>query len=39
MVELRKEDHRTFKIFIYMPTEMYEEILERVSHRIWKQHT
>ena len=39
MVELRREDPRTLKKFLCMPTEMYDEIFERVRHRLWKQHT
>ncbi len=38
MVELRREDPRTFKKFLSMPTEMYDELFERVRHRLWKQH-
>ena len=39
MVELRTDDPRNFKKFLGMPTEMYDEIFERVRHRLWKQHT
>ena len=39
MVELRREDQRAFRKFLRMPTEMYDEILERVRHRLSKQRT
>lgn len=39
MLELRREDPRTFKKFLCMPTEMYDEIFGRVRHRLLKQHT
>ncbi|XP_072042756.1 LOW QUALITY PROTEIN: uncharacterized protein [Amphiura filiformis] len=39
LVELRNEDRTAFKQFMRMPTEMYDEILARVEHRIQKQYT
>ena len=39
MIELRREDQRSFMNFLRMPTEMFDEILERVGPRIAKQHT
>ena len=39
MVELRNEDHRSFKNFLRMPPEMFDELLERVGPAITKQHT
>ena len=39
MVELRNEDPVTFKNFMRMPPEMFDEVLERVRHRITKQYT
>jgi hypothetical protein len=39
MVELRNEDQRSFKNFLRMPPEMYDELLQRVGPRITKQHT
>ena len=39
LVELRNEDRAAFKKFMRMPTEMYDEILARVEHRIQKQYT
>ena len=39
LVELRNEDRAAFKRFMRMPTEMYDEILARVEHRIQKQYT
>ncbi|XP_052281075.1 putative nuclease HARBI1 [Dreissena polymorpha] len=39
MVELRREDPGTFKKFLRMSTEMYDDILGRVRHRLVKQHT
>ena len=39
MVEVRREDQKSFINFLRMPPEMYDEILERVSHRITKQKT
>lgn len=39
MTELRNEDQASFKNFMRMPPEMFDELLERVSPRITKQHT
>ena len=39
LVELRREDPSTFKRFLSMPPELYDEILERVRGRIRKQYT
>ena len=39
MVELRNEDTASFKNFLRMPTDMYDEIVARVGPRITKQHT
>jgi len=39
MEELRLEDVRAFKNFVRVEPEMFEEIVQRVSHRIWKQDT
>ena len=39
MMELRREDQRSFMNFMRMPTEMFDEILDRVGPRIAKQHT
>lgn len=39
LVELRREDPSTFRKFLCMPPELYDEILERVRGRIWRQHT
>ena len=39
LVELRKEDQKSFRNFMRMPMEMYDEILQRIQHRIAKQHT
>ncbi|XP_048755473.2 uncharacterized protein LOC125666342 [Ostrea edulis] len=39
LVELRREDSSTFRKFLYMPPALYDEILERVRGRIWRQHT
>lgn len=39
LVELRREDPRSFVNFMRMSPEMYDEILERVRHRITKQYT
>ena len=39
MVELRNEETASFKNFLRMPTEMYDEIVARVGPRITKQHT
>ena len=39
MTELRREDTKAFCNFMRMPTEMFDEILERVGPRITKQHT
>ena len=37
MEELRLEDVRSFQNFLRVQPEMFEEIVERVTHRIWKQ--
>ena len=39
MMELRRKDQRSFMNFMRMPTEMFDEILDRVGPRIAKQHT
>ena len=39
MMEPRREDQRSFMNFMRMPTEMCDEILDRVGPRIAKQHT
>ncbi|XP_060561053.1 uncharacterized protein LOC132720846 [Ruditapes philippinarum] len=39
MMELRREDQRSFTNFMRMPPEMFDEILERVGPRITKQYT
>ena len=39
MEELRLEDVKAFKNFLRVEPELYEELVERVSHRIWKQDT
>lgn len=39
MVEFRREDHRTFKQFLCMPTKIYDEVLQRARHRLVKRHT
>jgi len=39
MVELRREDPISFKNFMRMPPEMFDEILQRVRGRITKQYT
>jgi len=39
MVELRREDSQSFKNFMRMPPEMFDELLQRVGPRITKQHT
>ena len=39
MVELRNEDTASFKNFLRMPTDMYDEFVARVGPRITKQHT
>ena len=39
LVELRNEGQRSFKNFMLMPTEMFDELLARVDSRITKQHT
>ena len=39
MVELRREDPKSFINFMRMPPEMFDEILQRVGPRITKQYT
>lgn len=39
MTELRREDRQSFVHFLRMPTEMFDEILQRVGPRIAKQNT
>ena len=39
MVKLRCEDPTALKNFIRMPPEMYNEIINRMEHRLTKQHT
>ena len=39
LVELRQEDQTSFKNFMRMPVQMYDEILQRIQHRISKQYT
>lgn len=39
LVELRREDQTSFRNFMRMPVEMYDEILQRIQFRISKQHT
>lgn len=39
MVELRREDPYSFKNFMRMPPEMFDEIFHRVRGRITKQYT
>ena len=39
LVELQNEDQRSFKNFMRMSPEMFDELLERVGPRITKQHT
>ena len=39
MVELRNEDQQTFKNFLCMVPDMYDELLKRVGPNITKQHT
>ena len=39
MVELRNEDQRSFKNFLRMSPEMFDELLDRVGPRITKQDT
>ncbi|KAG0706164.1 hypothetical protein GWK47_031885 [Chionoecetes opilio] len=38
MVELRREDPKSFRNFMRMPPEMFDEILELVRGRLTKQH-
>ena len=38
MVKLRNEDQKAFKNFLRMTLEMYDELLERVGHRITKHY-
>ena len=39
LVELRNEDQESFKNFMRMPPEMFDELLTRVGPRITKQNT
>ena len=39
MEELRCEDANSFKNFVRVDPEMFAELVERVTHRIWKQDT
>jgi hypothetical protein len=39
LVELRNEDQRSFKNFMRMPPEMFDDLLARVGPRITKQYT
>ena len=39
MVELRNEDQKSFKNFLRMPPQMFDELLGRLGPRITKQHT
>ena len=39
MVELRREDTETFRNFMRMPPEMFDEILDRVGPRLRKKYT
>ena len=39
LVELRRDDPSSFVNFLRMQPEMFDEILERIRHRITKQHT
>ena len=39
LVELRKETQKSFRNFMRLPVAVYDEILQRIRHRIAKQHT
>ena len=39
LVELRRDDPSSFKKFLCMPPELYDEILDRIRGRISKQYT
>ena len=39
MVELRTEDNESFENFLRMPSEMYDEIVRRLTPKLTKQHT